>query len=38
MLFSKDEEKRYDFIEETWKRYFDLMPKRKQILLDLLSP
>lgn len=38
MLFSKDDEKRYDFIEETWKRYFDLMPKRKQILHDLLSP
>lgn len=38
LLFSKDEEKRCDFLEETWKRYFDLLPKRKQILLDILMP
>jgi len=38
LLFSKDEEKRCDFLEETWKRYFDLLPKRKQILLDIVSP
>jgi hypothetical protein len=38
LLFSKDEEKRFDFLEETWKRYFDLLPKRRQILLDIVSP
>ncbi|MFN3479681.1 MAG: nucleotidyltransferase domain-containing protein [Thermodesulfovibrionales bacterium] len=38
LLFSKNEDIRYDFIEDTWKRYFDLLPKRKQILLDLVSP
>ncbi len=38
LLFSKDETIRCDFLEDTWKRYFDLLPKRKQILLDLVSP
>ncbi|GAB4406580.1 MAG: nucleotidyltransferase domain-containing protein [Thermodesulfovibrionales bacterium] len=38
LLFSKDEDIRCDFLEETWKRYFDLLPKRRQILLDLVSP
>ncbi|MFN3740022.1 MAG: nucleotidyltransferase domain-containing protein [Thermodesulfovibrionales bacterium] len=37
LLFSKDEELRTEFLEETWKRYFDLLPKRKEIILDLLS-
>lgn len=37
LLFSKDEEIRCEFLEGTWKKYFDLLPKRKQILLDLIS-
>lgn len=37
LLFSKDEDKRADFLEDTWKRYFDLLPKRKQIIIDLLA-
>ncbi len=37
LLFSKDEEIRCEFLEKTWKRYFDLLPKRRQILLDLVS-
>ncbi|HAS17215.1 MAG TPA: nucleotidyltransferase domain-containing protein [Nitrospiraceae bacterium] len=37
LLFSKDEEIRCEFLERTWKRYFDLLPKRRQILLDLVS-
>lgn len=37
LLFSKDEDLRTDFLEETWRRYFDLQPKRKQVLLDILS-
>ena len=37
LLFSKDEDKRTDFLEDTWKRYFDLLPKRKQIIVDLLA-
>ncbi len=37
LLFSKDEDLRTEFLEETWKRYFDLLPKRKEIILDLLS-
>lgn len=38
LLFSKNEELRCDFLEDTWKIYFDLLPKRKQILLDLVTP
>lgn len=38
LLFSRNEELRCDFLENTWRKYFDLLPKRKQILLDLLSP
>ncbi len=38
LLFSKNEELRCDFLENTWKLYFDLLPKRKQILLDLVTP
>ncbi|BCB96217.1 nucleotidyltransferase [Dissulfurispira thermophila] len=38
LLFSKDDDIRCDFLEESWKRYFDLLPKRRQILLDLVSP
>lgn len=38
LLFSKNEDIRCDFLEDTWKRYFDLLPKRKRILLDLVSP
>jgi predicted nucleotidyltransferase len=37
LLFSKDEELRCGFLESTWKKYFDLLPKRRQILLDLVS-
>lgn len=37
LLFSRDEELRTEFLEETWKRYFDLLPKRKEIILDILS-
>ncbi|MBI5745707.1 MAG: nucleotidyltransferase domain-containing protein [Nitrospirae bacterium] len=37
ILFSKDEEIRCEFLERTWKKYFDLLPKRRQILLDLVS-
>ncbi|MBI5192346.1 MAG: nucleotidyltransferase domain-containing protein [Nitrospirae bacterium] len=37
LLFSRDEDVRCDFLEMTWKRYFDLLPGRKQILLDLVS-
>lgn len=37
LLFSKDEEVRCGFLERTWKKYFDLLPKRRQILLDLVS-
>ncbi|MCX7793979.1 MAG: nucleotidyltransferase domain-containing protein [Thermodesulfovibrionales bacterium] len=37
LLFSKDDEVRKEFLEETWKRYFDLLPKRREIILDLLS-
>lgn len=37
LLFSKDEDLRTEFLEETWKRYFDLLPKRKENILDLLS-
>ena len=38
LIFSRDEELRCDFLEDTWKKYFDLLPKRKQILLDIVSP
>jgi predicted nucleotidyltransferase len=38
LLFSKDEEIRCTFLEDTWRRYFDLLPKRKQLILDLVSP
>lgn len=38
LLFSKDEEIRCNFLEDTWRRYFDLLPKRKQLILDLASP
>ena len=38
LLFSRDEEVRCNFLEDTWRRYFDLLPKRKQILLDILAP
>jgi hypothetical protein len=38
LLFAKNEELRCDFLENTWKVYFDLLPKRKQILLDLVTP
>ncbi len=38
LLFSKDEETRCNFLEDTWRRYFDLLPKRKQLILDLVSP
>ncbi len=37
VLFSKDEETRRTFLEDTWRRYFDLLPKRKQIILDIVS-
>lgn len=37
LLFAKDEDKRTDFLEDTWKRYFDLLPKRRQIIVDLLA-
>lgn len=37
LLFSKDEDKRTDFLEYTWKRYFDLLPKRRQTIFDLLA-
>lgn len=38
LLFSKDEDIRCEFLENVWKMYFDLLPKRKEILLDMLSP
>ena len=38
LLFSKDEEIRCNFLEDTWRRYFDLLPKSKQLILDLASP
>lgn len=38
LLFSKDEDLRCGFLEDVWRRYFDLLPKRRQILLDLVSP
>lgn len=37
LLFSKNDELRFEFIESILKKYFDLYPKRKQILLDLVS-
>jgi len=38
VLFSRNEELRCEFLENTWKIYFDLLPKRKQFLLDLVTP
>jgi hypothetical protein len=38
LLFSRNDELRCDFLEKTWKIYFDLLPKRRQILLDLVTP
>lgn len=37
LLFSKDGELRTEFLEETWKRYFDIPPKRKEFIIDLLG-
>jgi len=37
LLFSRNDELRFEFIEATLKKYFDIYPKRKQILIDILS-
>lgn len=37
LLFSKNDDMRCNFLENTWKKYFDLSPKWKQVLLDLVS-
>ena len=37
VLFSRDEEKRFDFMEKIWAQYFDLKPVLEQTLADLLE-
>lgn len=37
LLFSRNEDIRCEFLEKVWKIYFDLLPKRKQVILDLVS-
>ncbi|MDA8336712.1 MAG: nucleotidyltransferase domain-containing protein [Peptococcaceae bacterium] len=37
VLSSRDEEKRYDFLERTWMTYFDYQPVLRQIRADLLA-
>lgn len=37
ILYSRDEEARYDFLETVWMKYFDLLPFIEESLADLLS-
>lgn len=37
LLFSRNEDIRCEFLEKVWKIYFDLLPKRRQVILDLVS-
>jgi len=37
LVVGRDEDFRTDFIAASWKRYFDIQPKRLQALRDILS-
>jgi len=37
VLSSRDDERRFDFLERTWMTYFDYQPVQRQILEDLLA-
>jgi predicted nucleotidyltransferase len=37
LVVDRDEDFRTDFIVASWKRYFDIQPKRLQALRDILS-
>ncbi|NPV79702.1 MAG: nucleotidyltransferase domain-containing protein [Firmicutes bacterium] len=37
ILYSRDEETRCDFLEDTWMRYFDFQTSLEESLADLLS-
>ncbi len=37
LLFSQDEDKRLDFVESTWREYFDYKPLLAQNLADMLE-
>lgn len=38
VLFSRDEEARFTFLEETWREYFDYQPLLRAFLEDLVGP
>lgn len=37
VLFSKNEKARFDFLEQTWREYFDYQPLLRAFLNDLLA-
>ncbi|MFQ6052098.1 MAG: nucleotidyltransferase domain-containing protein [Candidatus Hydrothermarchaeota archaeon] len=36
VILSRDEERRFNFIEEVWRDYLDFKPLEKQILMDMM--
>ena len=37
VLVDRDEEFRVDWVVHSWKRYFDIQPKRRQAIVDMLT-
>jgi predicted nucleotidyltransferase len=37
LILNRDDDVRVDFVSSSWRRYFDIQPKRLQALRDMLS-
>lgn len=38
LVYCRDDQARYTFLENTWREYFDYLPHAKQYLRDILKP
>jgi uncharacterized protein YifE (UPF0438 family) len=36
VIFSRNENKRYEFLEKTWQKYLDFKPIEKRFIMDML--